>query len=295
MVTRSRVARIGLFIAVAAFFVLETGKAEAHETNVHREITDRAIDYLIQQRPELKACGRPEVRSALKDGVTQEDAFVYFPLGNFLFHFYPRLNDTLIPAGGSPFLVASSCSSSDWGFSTPSLYCGAMVGSTFYPKQFNNDKYDLTVQKLAYRGPNKNDGLISLGHFLHLLQDLTQPAHVRNDAHPHLDSLFGITFAELGDPSKFEVLNSQRVANGLTIPLPDAGLLTFSDAQSAFTQLANQTAVNFYSEKNTNAPSDPSVPAGPFGTLGADGYVRDASGREIAYKDAVLSQLLRLV
>jgi len=298
MVTLGRAVAVTLFVTITTLVGLGIESAQAHETNVHREITDRAIEYLKSKRPEMKACDLPIVRDNLKQGVTDEDALVFPPLGNFLFHFYPLLNDTFTSSSfGTPISVKSTCSSTDWGFSPPppNIYCFASTSVVPYPGQFNNDKYDLMLQLLGLRGTSKSDGLVSLGHFLHLLQDLTSPAHTRNDAHPHTGSFFvplfvppfGLLFveaSELGDPSKFEVLNGQRVEDGLHIlPLPTDDLLDFSDPQSAFTQLASQTASGFYSEKNTNAPSDPSVLPGPSGTLGSDGYVRDASGKKIAY------------
>jgi hypothetical protein len=145
-------------------------------------------------------------------------------------------------------------------------------------------RYDFILSDLKNtRGPEKASAWVGLGHFLHLLQDLTSPAHTRVDAHPH------VPFApSIDDPSKLEVLGKIKAG---PLPLPQEGLITsFTDAKSAFTELRNWVVSNFYSEKNTNVPNYTS-PSGPIGTLGADGYVRNGQ-RKIAYFDFLQSFLL---
>jgi len=117
MVTLGRAVAVTLFVRITTLVGLGIESAQAHETNVHREIIDRAIEYLKSKRPEMKACDLPIVRDNLKQGVTDEDALVFPPLGNFLFHFYPLLNDTFTSSSfGTPISVKSTCSSTDWGF-----------------------------------------------------------------------------------------------------------------------------------------------------------------------------------
>ena len=275
--------RIAFAVAGLALLLI-TCRASAHEVSVHESITERAIDFLVQQRPELKACKSPALRSALVTGVSAEDeikAFGFF--GNFFFHFFPRLNDSVkLPAlqrlpfldeGGGWTSISGSCSSHNWAFDADPL-CLGRAGPLTYESAPNEFRYDFVLQQLALVGPEKkNKGWIGLGHFLHLIQDLTSPAHVRNDAHPHTFQKFSSDtyFPELSDPSKFELLNALR-----SVHLPNGFLLQFADERSAFSSLQSWVAANFYSEKNTN------VPPGPSGTVGPDYYVRDNMGRRIA-------------
>ncbi len=306
MVIRTRDALIRLFIIVAAFFVFGTRLAEAHEENVHSAITEKAIDYLIRERPELKACGLPLVRQSLDLGVQHEDDDINWPMGRFLFHFYPEALNDDFKFAGRQFGARVSCDAAEWGFNSfdgPRCYGtvsqlpenglplpNPLSKSIILHQDYGyNDMIKLGLHGLQKTGTDKFAGLVGLGHFLHLLQDLTSPAHVRNDAHPH--KKFSFDVLDFGDPSKLEELISEELNFDQNLSLdsplvvsPTKPLETITDAKSAFATLAAWTAANFHSERDLLLQN-------PIGTLGPDGYLYDSSNppRMLAYRDPLQS------
>ncbi|HBV58122.1 MAG TPA: hypothetical protein DEB73_02595 [Candidatus Magasanikbacteria bacterium] len=91
-------------------------------------------------------------------------------------------------------------------------------------------KGDQTWQRAIYywQTGNKEKSLIALGHILHLLEDMTVPAHTRDDAHPE------------GDPYEVWVKNNFKAINGEWI--------YFNKLEKYFDYLANYSNNNFYSE-----------------------------------------------
>jgi hypothetical protein len=204
MVMRTRIVLLGCFILASVFQGL-WAPVEAHETNVHEAITDRALDFLAQyktpdNKTPFKACGLPEVRDPLKLGVTREDDFITRLLGNFLFHFYPTLKDDFRtnlpilsdPNGGNEqdlsgtYEVEGSCNSAQWGFDNTeckgSLKRKSTTGIAIedrLPLRANTHAYSKVIAQLrSSAGTPAFLKLVGVGHFLHLLQDLTSPAHV---------------------------------------------------------------------------------------------------------------------
>lgn len=105
-------------------------------------------------------------------------------------------------------------------------------------------------------------GWTDLGYVIHLLEDLTSPAHVRNDPHPpYVD----------GDP----VEGTDRVPN-----MPSGGLVSFSSPQDFFTSLQSWTQSNFFSKDTCFAPTL----AGPAEASSDSTYFYDGGGHRIAYK-----------
>jgi hypothetical protein len=267
-----RVARaIACAVAAALCVVMST---EAHETNVHQALTSAAIEYLIQQRPEMAACGLPEVRRALGEAVWDEDDFYgdSWVLGRFLFHFLPVLNDEVTDASLISANIKSECDSKGWADGSP---CSSRIGATASGSLFARstgpvwNEHDIfTVRdRLEALPPQKDLGLRGLGHLLHLLQDLTSPPHTQNDAHPPSPYYpFLVRPGFVADPSAYEVVNQQRpdlvgifkrrtdAANRVThIPWPpDGGLITFQDPLALMQQLRDEVSRRFPSEKNVN-------------------------------------------
>ena len=235
---------------------------DAHEVITHQRLTDAAIDFWVKERPQLVACRAPEIRDALRIGVSEEDDYTSFPLGYFMHHFTPTLNS---PVNGLLFgllTASSSCNSSAWGFGT-SNNCQSSLRLTSSSTPFktsvqgtNPYRWDMTNKALLRYLPGtarKREGLVTVGHLVHLLQDLTSPAHTKNDAHPHLAPSGWVTL--LGDPSAFEVINQFRPP--WLIPQPVGGLLNFASEQNAFDVLRQWTSTNFYSEDNALDGSAP--------------------------------------
>jgi len=277
----------------------------AHEVPIHKAITDLAIDYLIQQRPELAACGEPEIRQQLKYGVDHEDDYWldFVPVGDFFFHFQNAtlqpLHDVVKPGEIPSLEVGASCSASDWLFganscertaflTVPLASGGGQEVKVPLRDRSNEFAYSTTLGELfsPYASSGKAKGVVGLGHVIHLLQDMTSPAHTRNDAHPHVPD--GLSFlSKLRDSSMYEVHNLKRLitwkhGDGVgpdIIPMPTAPLLDpFPD--SFMSALQAHTRSQAYSEKNLTQEIESRN--GPVPANIVNGYALDATGGTIA-------------
>jgi hypothetical protein len=273
-------------VAVALGLALSSGPLlSAHEVPVHKALTDAAVDFLVLKRPELAACNTDVIRNALKEGVDLEDNEPLPQnnggpaLGRFIFHFLPLLQDTV---NGGKAVINSECDSAFWasgaglcrGFLELNLQGQALAeasGSNIYTKEYA--RTHLIIDPSAPGPLSKRQGIVAVGHLIHLLQDLTSPAHTRDDAHPHVPF-----YVPLSDPSTFEVFNEANLAkNGTSIlPLPTGNLPSISSIDQVLHALAADTASRFHSEKDLltftfdNLPAagktaDCSInPVGPF-------------------------------
>jgi hypothetical protein len=272
-------------LLAAASVVLVSTTLSSHEVDVHVAITNRAIDYLVQVRPELSACA-PVLKQHIGLGVIDEDAYYaprlsYYPLGRFFFHFLPQLTDVPLTTVGDA-VTDATCNSEEWGNAPRS--CTATLTAPLFERssgaRSNEHVYSQLIADLR-NAPGTdlhNRGLVRLGHYVHLLQDLTSPAHTRNDAHPHF-SFETLGIERLGDPSLFEVVNAARGEADIT--MPTGPLLSWATNEDAFYQLRSFTATRFWSEKNTLIGSGPARIA-----VTTDGYALDHEGRRIAHRNS---------
>jgi len=256
--------------------------AGAHEVNVHEAITLRALDLLVSQEPQLASCNAPDVREALRKGVRDEDDdLIHIPIlsafgvstgiGRYYFHFSDLQSKPLDDDVLDVLHPVATCDAFAWGgglgdspensglctLTLISLIKDLPNSLHVPPPLVEANAYTLTsvVEKLGSNDDDRHhDGLIGLGHFVHLLQDMTSPAHVHNDGHPHFP--WGG-----GDPSIFEVSNSLRLKamtliDGEPLPLP-FDLPDIADERDAFQQLKTFTAP-FLSEKTAQnlTPAD---------------------------------------
>jgi probable HAF family extracellular repeat protein len=272
--------RILLGLACASVMSVVLG---GHEVIVHQRVTDDAIDYLIAKglHPEFEDSICPALKPRLRTGVADEDSFypARFPTGRFFFHFLPVLSDTpIVGYSDGPLRAAvnADCDSVTWGHA-PSATCtgnfdGYALTMSSGPRK-NEFNYGTMVNALRNYSPGSlehNIALEGLGHYLHLLQDLTSPAHTRNDAHPPQN------------PSVFEKGNADTPITAVDAVLKRLGLtgplVPMTDRESVFRDLAKRTASRFWSEKNMLLNA-----SGPQGVrTDALGYVYDAENRLIA-------------
>lgn len=189
----------------------------SHSVPTHKNITAKVVDYL-KQRSSITGlqCLTDE---KLQIGTEHED-----DLFRVLFHFSPALNT----AG-----YKASCSSKDWAFAPKSLYCTRSV--LLVPLLSINNSHTWSDAVAAAKDPN-GLGMENLGYVLHLLEDLTSPAHTRNDPHPPFP-------LGLGDPLEAK----DRDFAG--IPMPTANLIRFGDMdpKNYFIELQKWTQENFFS------------------------------------------------
>jgi hypothetical protein len=194
--------------------------APRHALGTHREITSKIVQYTIANGLVCQDATRARVvlDSLLQIGTLHEDDWTEstdsvraqvkarfgrdvsnetllllgqtLVLGRFNFHFTPRLTD-----GG----VNATCSSRDWAFGNApctytSLVPAALAGTEEGLKKVtvtlrNRFNWDAAVAQAKEPAGSSgfSQGFVSLGYVLHLFEDLTSPAHSRNDAHAWTD------------------------------------------------------------------------------------------------------------
>lgn len=293
--------------------------AAAHEVPTHKEITKQALSYLIDsladradEQKKFQLCQQRILDILIGSeqspgGVPWEDD----AYGNrFMFHFNPVLHDTV-----HGLFVAANCTSEQWGFeSFPSGLGGAELSplcqhnQPFMPGPVLIDAKEdadaiVQLESLAVDLQNKHtwqsaiasglngaveDGWRHLGFILHLAQDLTSPAHVRSDAHPHLGD--GLLQQLAGDPDPLELAEYKNptLLPERPIGLPEALNHPEKSAQQMFEELQVWTQSNFYSKDTlfaaTTAANDP-LQGPPCSGITDDQFVIDPAGRHIAYFD----------
>lgn len=156
-------------------------KAFTYETNVHMQITKRAISLsTIEQY--LSKNLNISLSDKFSNGINRRPASEWLELGSnwednaprWLNHFYdPTTGKGLNPC---PTLLC-----------TPSIQWGKYNSANAWSWKWARDSYykALTDAKPSYREIYFSYVFRSLGQIIHLVQDLAVPAHVRNDAHPY--------------------------------------------------------------------------------------------------------------
>ena len=218
-----------------------------HAVPTHQNITRAAVDYLAKL--DEKATCSSNLNQLLQVGTAAEDDGT-----RPVFHFTPALTAS-----------NSSCSSVAWGFGTGACQYGK-AGLTF--ASTNTHRWpDALAHVVDAKGNPSEEGLRDLGFVLHLLEDLSSPAHTRDDDH--------LNIGGYGDIDPVEA-----VTRNPTSPPISEGLLAVGSPQLFFQQLRQFTSSNFYSKDTVFSNG------GPIATAQDANYFYDAKGRRIAYKSA---------
>ncbi|WP_395402142.1 hypothetical protein ACHMW6_28900 [Pseudoduganella sp. UC29_106] len=218
----------------------------AHEVPTHANITRAAVNYLSQI--DNRALCSSKINDLLQIGTAAED-----DRKRPIFHFTPALS-----------IASASCSSIQWGFGAGSCqYSIPIFGTTVANNQHKWS--DAISHAKDSAGNPSEEGLRDLGYVLHLLEDLTSPAHTRND--PHLN------YEGHGDADPVE--SEIRIP---TAPPVSDGFVSAGSAEALFSELQQFTSRNFYS-KDTVFQGD-----GPIATRSDTNYFYDNRSRRIAYK-----------
>lgn len=233
------------YISLSAVIMLcAASEIYPHAVPTHHNITRRAVEYLRTQAPEFSCFNDSQVQI----GTANEDDYP-----RFMFHFFPALN-------AGPF--STTCNSLQWGF-TLGATCTENGAPAFRQTLTNDHTWPVAVQHA--RDPitmaPSDLGWVDLGFVLHLLEDMTSPAHTRNDPHPPGD----------GDPVEAETRDPNA---------PSGGLVSFSSPQEFLASLQAWTQSNFFSKDTC---FDTSLP-GPVAASSDSHYFYDAIGNRIAYK-----------
>lgn len=258
--------------ATTILIVVGVQIATGHSVPTHKLITTRAFEYLRSRAAGQFGCANNTLETQLQVGTVEEDAdfLSEAPLGRFLFHFSPALN--------SGTLVQTTCSSSNWAFGgLNQAGTGTLCAASVPPKVVhgrNTHRWQDAMRNASdpVTGQPGFAGWFDLGYILHLLEDLTSPAHTRNDPHPH-KSWKNRNF---GDPDPIEVVTRDPSQ-------PSADLVAFSTAEEFFSDLQTWTQSRFFSSDTVFDPEQP----GPSALSQDANYYYEGpnlTGRRLAYK-----------
>jgi len=120
-------------------------------------------------------------------------------------------------------------------------------------KRFSHEgdfTWDRAIYEYAWN--DKKRGLESLGHVLHLIEDLTVPDHVRNDNHPNVHApIYGEDV--LGEASFYEMytnrFNKENIDVASRLIADNEDITSRSDIETYFDSIASFTNSNFFSRE----------------------------------------------
>jgi hypothetical protein len=185
-----------------------TVRVFAHEELTHQKISDQAVEYLRSIDPsrfDISGIPFDQIKVALRIGAVGEDDDQPQGgngLGRYFFHFFSPLNRNLplaapfIPIPGSLSLTAT-CNSIQWAF----LIAGTCTAQVIPPLGVHSrsivgtNEHTWNTALNAFESTDNYGaptfaGWQHLGYVVHLLEDLTSPAHTRNDPHPCVGTHF---------------------------------------------------------------------------------------------------------
>ena len=234
-------APIGLMVCTVLVF----GNADAYDLRTHGSISDRGFDasqgtarYLnemgigpddVFDRPAVTPPGQladftnlGTVRGWLTEGAIREDDYQPHPLLERIFGCEPPLNPPSaidrpvhhffdVQRGGAGLTLSGGLPAPDWALGVQGRGPADDQNQFSLPDARVSQVRALTES--SRDGRDRNTALLfrTLGHVIHVLQDMAQPQHTRNDPHPRCDSTL-LRFVT-GDRSWYEAYVEKRATN----------------------------------------------------------------------------------
>src|SRR3989338_6875321 len=215
------------------------------DKTTHPALTQEIVKFFNASYPE-KQINNTDAEKIIQGSIDEDTQT------RWLYHFYDPvynrglvLEDDAFPKDPNLALVASGAkseweSSKTWGTNSE-LQSGLLenLSAGIFTEYFSGDEdYSWKRAIYEYAWEDKNRGLSSLGHILHLIEDASVPDHTRNDAHPQ--------FLDLGSP--YEAWTKKFTRQTINSSLTEEKPILFSDIGSYFDSLANYSNNNFFSE-----------------------------------------------
>ena len=227
---------------VVALAVLYPGAVFAYGRDTHKGLADATLQAYEQLRGTTFSA---EEKAALIQGTWDEDDD-----WRFMRHFYDPVNNKGLFGEyvASKYWAQDTEGQGNYNCFTAWLCNGDHIK---YSDAFFSSPTDFSWDRAIYEYAwgNKVKGAGAVGHALHLIQDATVPAHVRDDAHP---SKWGVDIQ--ADPyEKY----SERYTQG-SVPAP-TNLLPpeYGGIGHVFDEVASYTNLNFFSSDTMDAYTSP--------------------------------------
>ncbi len=212
----------------------------------HPKLTAAIIEFYNSQNPEIKI--KPVEAEWITKGGIEEDE----PTMRCHNHFYDPSTGKGLNDGKYKFFPGVSAL--DWALN-PSKQDAPLLGGD----------YSWQRAIYSYQQGNYRRAFISLGHILHLFEDMAVPAYTRNDAH------------EKGDPyKKWISKNDQQIK----INAKNIQKQKCDNLKDCFHKLATYSHNNFFSEDSIGKYSEPNLP--DIKQYKKSGYIK-INGIKVAY------------
>jgi len=269
------------------------------DKTTHPALTQEIVKFFNASYPE-KQINNTDAEKIIQGSIDEDTQT------RWLYHFYDPvynrglvLEDDAFPKDPNLALVASGAkseweSSKTWGTNSE-LQSGIIenLSAGIFTEYFSGNKdYSWNRAIYEYAWEDKNRGLLSLGHILHLIEDASVPDHTRNDAHPQ--------FLDLGSP--YEAWTKKFTRQTINSSLTGEKPIIFSNIGNYFDSLANYSNNNFFSKdtvfiKEFKTPvisfyrienlSDSLVSKFGYGYINGDLYKLVRINVEFSWKDAL--------
>ncbi len=189
-----------LLLGALLFIPIYSSAYDSHTT--HASLTEEIIKF-FNRTTAAQHLNNNDAESVIKGSIDEDSG------ARWLHHFFDPVhqrgltlgteggNPNLAFVGGSP-LQSQWASSKEWARNT-ALQRGitGIFHANIFRNYFANDNdYSWERGVYEYAWGDKNRGLETLGHILHLLEDASVPDHTRNDPHPALGKRTGIALLE---------------------------------------------------------------------------------------------------
>ncbi|MCK5285927.1 MAG: lamin tail domain-containing protein [Candidatus Pacebacteria bacterium] len=201
----------------------------------HPALTKETIELFNYQYPDLKLAD--EEKEKLMLGSLEEDV----PESRCLNHFYDPIYKDALSFG----IITLSLNAKEWSQDTIMQMGAVNVAGIGITKDLFSAKPDYSWERAIfdYVHNDKERALEALGHVLHLIQDMSVPAHVRNDDHP------------IWDPSPYEDYTSNFTKDNIrdiSLILEEEKEILFDNVDTYFDSMAGFTNKNFFSKDTVN-------------------------------------------
>jgi len=197
---------------------------------------------------------RPSYQKMIEAGAILEDAQWYHSLvGRYLNHFYDAQDHG---DGLWRFLSAKDWSEGlTYGTTIPFNYYSYPQVLTYFEKAFT--EASPTVRK-KYQAKM----FVALGHLLHLMNDMTSPAHTRDDSHPFGDvmEIYGRGGINGDNKNMGFRISGNDLVNPESFPTyPDSSVPKYSKFSDFITKEAKWTATHFFSNDTIFTKPKPAI------------------------------------
>jgi hypothetical protein len=223
------------FIQIITFSIITiTPNLYAYKIDTHQNITRKAIglsDSLEFFISEFELDIEEAIQNVVYGSATEDE----FP--RFFNHFYDPVNEAGLNGGGVPLGFPAP----SWGYDNNSNQY-SWTGARGYMYQA------ITGGDQNNRNTNFRNLFLSLGQVIHLIQDMTQPSHVRNDPHASHHEPLGAVLAPSLTPSHLEDWakgNENEIISYIDTVTGPRSVDTFDDAFEMVALFSNQ---NFFSD-----------------------------------------------